>query len=678
MPEDFFGPALVLTALFVPAFGYLYSRSRDVRALLWFFSFVSALAGMLLLAPSGNLFLRILSAHWTLALGQAAMQICAAMILGSLSPLGFRIGRHRILYAYLYAVPLVLVELLYFGVLQGVLPAGAWAVLLPAVATLSLGVALVWSAQKGSIPVYISLSVNLIVGGFCLWQYAHQGMASALTLAEAGNFFVAALLIIAIFPRVSPGVLFSVFGFGAWAIEFLIASGAPLFATDMQQFFAHIVVMGKVVAAVGMILLSLEDELVFNQKARMREGRVRREMTAYGRLMLSRRRVEDFDRQGEEVCQAIITYSRFSQSILLLERNGRLYVAGAAGMDLAVARSLDEIVARIALNEFLNAETEPPIVADSQTLALALDRWMLPGDDWKRMNIADLLAVPLSGSAGLEGALLLAGMRSHGSVQEDPLRAEDLLPIEMLAARLLATRNQTQLFERLVDSEKFAGIGQLASNVTQQLNNPLTVILGYASLIESEAMLDERDRRGVQAILAEARRMRSTMEMLSRLSRSQSDHLSSVSIAELLCDLEQLFRAELLKRGINFKIEIAPDLPLALCSPQQVRQAVLHCLQYAMAAVESLDPADSSNQHTVRLEASAEGGQVQILIAHSGRAFQQPERAFDPFVPVRTSEQAAGLGLSLCATLLRDNHGRASAINLEQGGSAILLELGKA
>jgi K+-sensing histidine kinase KdpD len=67
---------------------------------------------------------------------------------------------------------------------------------------------------------------------------------------------------------------------------------------------------------------------------------------------------------------------------------------------------------------------------------------------------------------------------------------------------------------------------------------------------------------------------------------------------------------------------------------------------------------------------------VQILIAHSGRAFEHPDRAFDPFVPPQAAgDETAGLGLSLCATILRDNSGHASAVNLEPRGAAIVLEL---
>jgi C4-dicarboxylate-specific signal transduction histidine kinase len=66
---------------------------------------------------------------------------------------------------------------------------------------------------------------------------------------------------------------------------------------------------------------------------------------------------------------------------------------------------------------------------------------------------------------------------------------------------------------------------------------------------------------------------------------------------------------------------------------------------------------------------------VQIMVAHSGMAFASPERAFDPFTPGQVCGETGGLGLSLCATILRDHNGRASAVNLEPQGAAIVLEL---
>jgi signal transduction histidine kinase len=324
-------------------------------------------------------------------------------------------------------------------------------------------------------------------------------------------------------------------------------------------------------------------------------------------------------------------------------------------------------------------------VEQSNTLALDLSAWLRPGDDLKRLRYTAALAVPMVGRSVVEGALLLSGMRNPppraaagklAGLLEEPLRADDLLPIEMLAARLQATRSQTMMLEKLIDSEKFAGLGQLAGNVTQQLNNPLTVILGYASLLEETSALDPQERKGIESILTEARRMRSTLESLTRISHPQTGQFTAVSVAEMLTDLEQLHRSEFLRRSIEFRLSIAPGLPRVRCHAQQLRQAVLHCLQFAIEAVESQPQTESEEAgKTIRLEATAEGTMVQILIAHSGPRFLQPERAFDPFVPAQATGETAGLGLSLCATILRDHGGRASAINLEPRGAAILLEL---
>ena len=83
--------------------------------------------------------------------------------------------------------------------------------------------------------------------------------------------------------------------------------------------------------------------------------------------------------------------------------------------------------------------------------------------------------------------------------------------------------------------------------------------------------------------------MRSTLESLSCMSRTQTDNLTAVSITELLNDMEQLHRSEFVHRAIDFRLHIAPGLPRALGNAQQVRQAVLYCLQFAIEAVENME-----------------------------------------------------------------------------------------
>ena len=121
------------------------------------------------------------------------------------------------------------------------------------------------------------------------------------------------------------------------------------------------------------------------------------------------------------------------------------------------------------------------------------------------------------------------------------------------------------LFEKLIDSEKFAGLGQLAANVTHQLEQSAD---GDSWLCFAAGRNCGSGRPGTQGsaspFLTEARRMRSTLESLTRISRTQSDQLAAVSVAEMLADMEQLHRSDFLERSIEFRLSVPPSLPRVL------------------------------------------------------------------------------------------------------------------
>jgi signal transduction histidine kinase len=679
MPDYYSIPALVLTELLLPAFGYLYLRFRDARTLLWFLGFFFAVISMVLVHFEGP-WAAAGSAHpWVVATGQAAIQVSTALFLASLSPVRFRLGRLNVLYVIPYALPAVIASLLVYGVFHGVTPNGPEVFAVPALGAISMFVALLWGAARSRLPKWIGISYCAATGSFVLWTYFVAGMTWALIAVQCANLLMTALLLVFVFRRMTPGVVLSALGFATWsltALQIFPDMGLPqVLNPDLIQ----VIVMGRVVAAIGMILLALEDQVNINRLARERERRARKEMEAYTAPILARRRVDDFDRQGDEICELVREHSRFAQAALLLESGGRFRLAGSAGFDEATELALNELALRIGTVGFLEEGTAPPAVERSKTARLDLTPWLAPGDDLKRVGFTSALAVPMRGRSSTEGVLLLARMRPleiDSRAAQDELRADDLLPIEMLASRLQATRSQTMMFEKLIDSEKFAGLGQLAANVTHHLNNPLTVILGYASLLEETVPLGAPERKGIESILTESRRMRSTLESLSRIARPQADQLAAISVGELLVDMGQLYRNDFLQRSIEFRMNVAPGLPRVLCSSHQLRQAVLHCLQYSIAAVENHGSRTEADQpRSIRLEATSEGPLVQIMVAHSGAAFASPERAFDPFTPGQVCGETGGLGLSLCATILRDHNGRASAVNLDPHGAAIVLEL---
>lgn len=661
-------PALALTILLLPAFGHLYYRTRNIRTLLWFVAFLLVAARAALICSTGAWALVAGNAPWRI--GQALGLVAAGLFLGSLSPLSFRVGPVRVLYAIPFTAPLVLYTLLTDRFQQRTLPSGVMFWVFPALGFCSLVIGLMWARAKGSLPAWLGLTISALFGGFAIWFYFRAGLYWPLILAESGTNLIAALLVVSVFRRFSPGVVISFLGFTAWSLPILLLAH-PLAHPPLHLLVVRLIVMANVITAIGLILLALENELAVNQAASLREHRIRRELQAYADLVLSRRRVEDFDRQADPVCQTVVANSRFQKAaLLLLHGTGMYRLAGSAGLDGATVKALDALAARIPVAQFLAPGSAAPVVDNSQAVQLDLRLWMSPGDDLERLQFTSAIAVPLHGRASTEGALLLAAMR--GREDADPLRRDDLAPVEMLTARMQAVRSQTRMMEKLIDSEKYAGLGQLAGNVTQQLNNPLTVILGYAALLEESPRFDQRDRKGVNAILEAARGMRSTLESLQRVARAPGGRITAISVPQLLADLEQLHRQEFLQRSIEFHVRAAPDLPRVLCQPHQLRQAILHGLQYCMEALESV-PLESGRK--VEVEAEESDGNVRITIQHNGPGLAHPERAFEPLAPAQSAAETLGLGLSVCASLIRENNGQVAARNLLPAGAAIVLEL---
>ena len=669
MPDSYHLTALLLTVLLLPAFFQLYLRFRDTRTLLWLLGFLFAVVRMLQSYELLRWNYSDAAAHpWFAAVGQTSILISSALFLASLAPIAFRIGRVRILYAVPFIIPLIAYAFLIYVVYHGQTPNGNAFLIFPLLGGLSLFAGCAWAISIRGIPRAIPLLLCIVLGATGLWICLRVGGDWPLNYVECAVHATTALLVFYVFRRLSPGTFLAGLGFLAWSAN--IGQNLPmLHHFTISTTLVGVVVMGKVVAAIGMILLALEDQLAINQVGRIRERHAREEMEAYSRLNLARRRVEDFDSQSALVCQSIVENSRFKQAALvLIQSTGHYRLSGAAGFDDATLNGLEALAARIPVTGFLETGSAPVAADHSVALHLDLTPFLVPGDDLARLNFTNVLAIPLRGRSTTEGAIFLTGVENLA----EPISAIDLLPLEVLATRLQSARSQTKMLEKLVDSEKFVGLGQLAGNVTRQLNNPLTVILGYASLLDETENLNPQAHKAIEAILTEARQMRLTLESLARVSRPQGDQVAAISVTELLTDLEQLQRSEFVQRSIDFRVHVAPALPRVLANAQQVRQAVLYCLQFAMEAVEKLD---ASQEKAVRLEAAVEKNQVQILVAHTGARFAVPARAFDPFVPEPSSEDSTGLGLSMCASILRENNGKASAMNFDPRGAGILLEL---
>jgi len=160
-----------------------------------------------------------------------------------------------------------------------------------------------------------------------------------------------------------------------------------------------------------------------------------------------------------------------------------------------------------------------------------------------------------------------------------------------------------------------------------------------------------------------------------------------VSVRQVVDETLDLLGYQLKRRGIGFEVEWAPDVPMVVADPGELKQVFLNILLNALEAMERGGKIRIEGRASVR--ESTVGGES--LLRPSTRVVQErwaevrvedegpglgagdPERFFTPFFT--TKEKGGGLGLSVCRRILRDRGGAVRLENREGRGARAVVEL---
>lgn len=665
-------PTLILLTALVAVFGALWvERGRHPergatpqetpparrRQLLWLVGWMFAAIQMEMEVAG-----RAGSGVWQ-AVARSAMQMAPLMFLGSLAPQYFS-RRPRIHYVAAFGAPLIV-----FASLVSVEPnPGRTAqVVLLACAFWAAFVAARWSLHRNLLPEWLSLSVVAAVGSACLWLTWNHQYNSVLSLVHSGVLLMTAFLFASAFRRLTAGVVFAAGGLALWSLPVLLA---PLAAgAEATTLLVRAINLTKVITAVGMIVLVLEDEIASNRAAQQRDRRAREEMEKYTEVYLEDIPFEEESGQYDGLCATIVSVSRFRQAAVFVRTpDGRFRLAGRAGLDGAMEGALDALARRTSeekVQEIGAAQHFPQQIG--HLVLMDLQPLMEPGDELLQMNFRQGYVMGIRAREGrLLGALLLAGL-SH---PEDPLLTEDVLPLELLVARIGAAREHQTLLRQLLQAERLAGLGQLAGGVAHELNNPLTVVTGYAELMAEDENAAAREQALV--ILNEARRMKQIIESLMRFRKASASGKVPLGVDLLLRDIEKLARQELEAAGVELELRVPREVPRVKADGEQLRQVFLQITKNAIASLQEIH---GETQRKLHVEVAATGNRLQITFADNGPGFVEPARVFDPFFTTRQPGEGMGLGLSVCYSIVREHGGTITAQNLQPQGAAVMIDL---
>jgi signal transduction histidine kinase len=228
---------------------------------------------------------------------------------------------------------------------------------------------------------------------------------------------------------------------------------------------------------------------------------------------------------------------------------------------------------------------------------------------------------------------------------------------EMVNNRTIALQAKNEelnaVLQQLWQAAKLATMGELASSIAHELNNPLATVSLRIESLTAQTSQDDSRRRELVIIGQEVERMGNLVTNLLQFSRRSQQQISTVDVREEIEKTFELMEYHLRKNNVKVIREFVPDVPFIHADRQQLRQLFLNLFTNAGDAMPQ------GGSLTVRVMARPEVKQVYIEIADTGVGIP-PEilpKVMEAFFTTKPEGKGTGLGLAICRRVAQEHQG---------------------
>jgi PAS domain S-box-containing protein len=244
---------------------------------------------------------------------------------------------------------------------------------------------------------------------------------------------------------------------------------------------------------------------------------------------------------------------------------------------------------------------------------------------------------------------------------------------ETLEAKVIdRTRELQSMQQELLQAEKLAALGRMASAVVHELNQPLTAMRTYVAIcrkmLQQPQMLDE----SLVEVDGLVDRMAVITSQLKTFAYRKPERMEAVSLLSAIEQALALFRGRFAEEQVQ--VDFSPDIPDDRVAGDSARleQVLVNLIKNGCDAM-----LDSREPRQLSLRLRADGGWLELQVADRGTGIAEEAlgKLFEPFFTTKHIGSGLGLGLSIVRSIVRDLGGEIHAENPPQGGACFTLRL---
>ncbi|WP_323017521.1 PAS domain S-box protein [Castellaniella sp.] len=223
-------------------------------------------------------------------------------------------------------------------------------------------------------------------------------------------------------------------------------------------------------------------------------------------------------------------------------------------------------------------------------------------------------------------------------------------------------------------TSRLTTMGEMASSLAHELNQPLTAISNYnmaaVAMVKSGKAPVESLLQALEKASQQAERAGKIISRIREFVKRSEPRRQAVGLTRIMENAVGFADIDARKRQIDIVQSLPDPMPEVLADPILIEQVLLNLLKNGVEAMEH------SDYRSLHVNITDQDPQIEIAVIDRGHGLRNPERLFEPFYS--TKSEGLGMGLNICRTIIESHHGRLWASPNPEGGTIFRFTLPKA